>query len=102
MIDVASNVEEAKAGDFEPVDYVFMVLCSVMLLIGTLGNAAVFVISVCNRSMRTMMNVFLTNLAIGNFFFLLFCLPFNAMEDLHQHWYGGALMCKFVKFLQVS
>ncbi|KAG5872167.1 hypothetical protein JTB14_017092 [Gonioctena quinquepunctata] len=74
----------------------------VVFVIGLVGNCLVCVAVYRNHSMRTVTNYFIVNLALADFFVILFCLPPSVVWDVTGTWWFGTAMCKIVLYLQVS
>ena len=55
-----------------------------------------------NQNMRTVTNVFIVNLAVGDFLVILLCLPPTLVQNVSLTWFLGAAMCKTLLFLQVG
>jgi len=55
-----------------------------------------------NRTMRTVTNYFIVNLAVADFLVILICLPPTVLWDVTDTWFMGTLACKIVLYLQVS
>ena len=83
-------------------EWVLIVLYLYVFLVGLIGNSLVFFAVMRNRHMRTVTNFFIVNLATADFMVILICLPPTVFEDVTETWYMGKVMCKAVKYLQVS
>lgn len=55
-----------------------------------------------NRTMRTVTNYFIVNLAVADFLVILICLPPTVLWDVTETWFMGTLACKVVLYFQVS
>lgn len=42
------------------------------------------------------------NLAVADFMVCFICLPPTVLDDVTETWFMGSVMCKIVKYLQVS
>lgn len=73
----------------------------VVFVVGLVGNCLVCVAVYRNRSMRTVTNYFIVNLAVADFLVILFCLPPSVVWDVTSTWWFGTAMCKTVLYLQV-
>lgn len=71
-------------------------------ILGLVGNFLVVYAVWKNHSMRTVTNVFIVNLALGDFMVILVCLPSTLISDVLQTWFLGSTICKILIFLQVS
>lgn len=74
----------------------------VVFVVGLVGNCLVCVAVYRNRTMRTVTNYFIVNLAVADFLVILFCLPPSVVWDVTSTWWFGIAMCKTVLYLQVS
>lgn len=74
---------------------------AVIFLVGLVGNALVCVVVLCNAQMRTTTNVLILNLAASDLLFVVFCLPFTAVDYATPVWPFGELWCKTVQYLIV-
>ena len=52
--------------------------------------------------MRTVTNYYIVNLAVADFLVILICLPPTAIMDLTKKWIFNDIMCKVVRYSQVS
>lgn len=73
----------------------------VVFVVGLVGNCLVCVAVYRNRTMRTVTNYFIVNLAVADFLVILFCLPPSVVWDVTSTWWFGIAMCKTVLYLQV-
>lgn len=74
----------------------------IVFAVGLVGNCLVCVAVYRNRTMRTVTNYFIVNLAVADFLVILFCLPPSVVWDVTSTWWFGTVMCKTVLYLQVS
>ncbi|XP_049538173.1 RYamide receptor-like [Anopheles darlingi] len=72
------------------------------LLLSIVGNTSVIAIVASGRmGMRTVTNLYLANLALGDLLMTLFCIPFSfASLFVLQYWPFGPLLCHLVNYLQ--
>ncbi|XP_019352989.1 galanin receptor type 1 [Alligator mississippiensis] len=82
------------------------VLFGVIFLLGMVGNTLVLVvlghIRTRGRPSRSATNIFILNLSIADFSFLLFCVPFQATIYSLPEWVFGAFFCKWVHYLAMT
>ncbi|CAF1589079.1 unnamed protein product [Rotaria magnacalcarata] len=83
-------------------EWVFIVIYVIVFIVGTIGNILVIIVIQRNRSMRTVTNMFIMNLAAADLLVLLFCLPATVVQDVTKTWFFGLFLCKFVNYIQVS
>ncbi|BFY99600.1 hypothetical protein BsWGS_02640 [Bradybaena similaris] len=71
-------------------------------IVGLVGNGLVCFAVLRNHNMRTVTNVFIVNLAVGDFMVILVCLPPTLIQDVTETWFLGTVCCKAVIFLQTT
>ena len=82
--------------------------CTLILLsfcifvVGIVGNLLVVLVVIKNAHMRTITNIFIVNLAIGDILVILICLPPTILTDVTGNWYFGEAMCQIIPYVQVS
>lgn len=69
---------------------------------GLVGNALVCLSVLRNKSLQTVTNYYIVNLALADFLVILICLPPTVYWDLTLTWNFGLILCKLVLYLQVS
>ena len=74
----------------------------IVFVVGLVGNFLVCLAVWRNHHMRTVTNYFIVNLAIADFLVILVCLPPTVLGDVTETWFMGKIMCKIVKYFQVS
>lgn len=84
------------------IEWIIISIYSVIFLIGLIGNGLVCFVVIRVSHMRTIVNIFIVNLAVADFLVLLICMPPSVLADTTESWYLGDLMCKLVPFLQVE
>uniref|UniRef100_G1MY35 G-protein coupled receptors family 1 profile domain-containing protein n=1 Tax=Meleagris gallopavo TaxID=9103 RepID=G1MY35_MELGA len=93
----------AKGG---PEVVIVPVLFGLIFLLGMVGNTLVFVVlgrlRPGGRPSRSATNIFILNLSIADFSFLLFCVPFQATIYSLPEWIFGAFFCKWVHYLAMA
>lgn len=73
-----------------------------IILVGLVGNVTLMKTCLLVRSMRTVPNLFLSSLALGDLLLLLTCAPVDASRYLLDQWLFGRLGCKLIPFIQLS
>ncbi|CAF1125620.1 unnamed protein product [Rotaria sordida] len=82
-------------------EWICIILYAIVFFVGTIGNLLVIIVIQRNRSMRTVTNMFIMNLAAADLLVLLFCLPTTVVQDVTKTWFFGLFLCKFVNYTQV-
>uniref|UniRef100_A0A672T3K8 G-protein coupled receptors family 1 profile domain-containing protein n=1 Tax=Sinocyclocheilus grahami TaxID=75366 RepID=A0A672T3K8_SINGR len=100
-----SGTSHLKMSDHEdlnklnPASVIVSVVFSLIFLLGTIGNS--LVLAVLLRSGQVgynTTNLFILNLSVADFFFIIFCVPFQATIYSLEGWVFGSFMCKVVHF----
>ncbi|XP_050073866.1 neuropeptide SIFamide receptor-like [Anopheles maculipalpis] len=81
-------------------EWILIASHTVVFLMGLVGNALVCIAVYTNHTMRTVTNIFIVNLAVADFFVILFCLPPTVVWDVTETWFMGKAMCKVVIYFQ--
>ena len=68
----------------------------IIFLLGVTGNALVVYVVVRNKSMQTITNIFITNLAFGDIMMCLFAVPFTPLGFFLNSWIFGEALCHIV------
>lgn len=92
-----SNASESH--QLNPASVIVSVVFSLIFLLGTVGNS--LVLAVLLRSGQVgynTTNLFILNLSLADFSFIVFCVPFQATIYSLEDWVFGSFMCKVVHF----
>ncbi|CAF0734553.1 unnamed protein product [Adineta ricciae] len=81
-------------------EWICIILYVIVFIVGTIGNLLVIIVIQRNRSMRTVTNMFIMNLAAADLLVLVFCLPATVVQDVTKTWFFGLALCKFVNYVQ--
>lgn len=77
-----------------------IVLYAIICVLSLCGNMMVIVTLLRNRHMRTVTNVFLVNLAVGDLLLGVFCMPFTLVGSILRNFLFGKVMCVLLSYLQ--
>lgn len=77
------------------------ILFSIIGIVGLVGNALVVVVVMFNDQMRNTSNILILNLAVSDLLFVVFCVPFTAVDYVTSVWPFGDAWCKTVQYLIV-
>ena len=72
---------------------------SLIVIVGTIGNALVMIVVLTNKQMRNTTNVLILNLAMADLLFIVLCVPFTATDYVLNHWPFGLPWCQAVQYL---
>ncbi|XP_052771150.1 G-protein coupled receptor 83-like [Mya arenaria] len=83
---------------------VFLILAySIVIAVSLFSNTLVCHVIFKNKSMRTVTNIFIANLAVSDLLLTCFNVPFNIARNLIENWPFGSAMCQLINFsLMVS
>ncbi|OBS77668.1 hypothetical protein A6R68_19943 [Neotoma lepida] len=74
----------------------------VIITVGLLGNIMLVKIFLTNSAMRSVPNIFISNLAAGDLLLLLTCVPVDASRYFFDEWVFGKLGCKLIPAIQLT
>lgn len=81
---------------------ILVILHVSVFITGLVGNSLVCLSVYRNKSLQTVTNYYIVNLAVADFLVILICLPPTVYWDLKLTWNFGLVLCKLVLYLQVS
>ncbi|KAL8194756.1 UNVERIFIED_CONTAM: hypothetical protein K2H54_031312 [Gekko kuhli] len=101
-----SVLEKKDSSGGGPETVIVPVLFGLIFLLGMVGNTLVLVVlgrlRPGRRPSRSATNIFILNLSIADFSFLIFCVPFQATIYSLPEWVFGAFFCKWVHYLAMA
>ncbi|XP_063355315.1 gastrin-releasing peptide receptor-like [Pelmatolapia mariae] len=74
----------------------------IIIIVGLIGNVTLMKTCLLVRSMRTVPNLFLSSLALGDLLLLVTCAPVDASRYLVDEWLFGRVGCKLIPFIQLT
>jgi len=81
---------------------VFVTFYGVVFLLGLFGNSLVVYVVARNRTMQTIPNIFITNLAVADVMMCLLAVPFTPISGLMRSWVGLAQLYKLLYVIYSS
>ncbi|CAI5784197.1 neuropeptide Y receptor type 2, partial [Podarcis lilfordi] len=84
------------------VEVQIVLICAycVIILLGLVGNSLVIHVVIKFKSMRTVTNFFIANLAVADLLVNTLCLPFTLVYTLLGEWKLGPVLCHLVPYAQ--
>ncbi|KAE9553814.1 hypothetical protein FO519_002984 [Halicephalobus sp. NKZ332] len=73
---------------------------SLIFIIGLVGNIAVIHVTLKNRSLQSVQNIFIMNLAASDIVVCLLSLPITPITNIFKSWYFGSLLCRLIPWIQ--
>ena len=74
------------------------IIFGLFVFIGVAGNSLVIYSITSNKRMRTLTNILILNLAIGDLAFLVMCVPCATFRFIATYWPFGDIGCKFFHY----
>ncbi|KAM4559375.1 gastrin-releasing peptide receptor-like [Odontesthes bonariensis] len=74
----------------------------IIIIVGLVGNITLMKTCLLVKSMRTVPNLFLSSLALGDVLLLVTCAPVDASRYLVDEWLFGRVGCKLIPFIQLT
>ncbi|XP_030370873.1 allatostatin-A receptor isoform X2 [Scaptodrosophila lebanonensis] len=107
LTDLAStdnnNTSALSSEDDDRIEAVVRVLVpicfGIIAVTGFFGNLLVILVVLLNKNMHSTTNLLIVNLAVADLLFVIFCVPFTAVDYVMQYWPFGRLWCRTVQYL---
>lgn len=84
-----------------PETYIVPVVFGIIFLVGVIGNGCLIYILCRHKTMRSVPNTFIFNLALGDLLVLVFSVPFTSTIYTIDSWPYGEFVCKASEFAKV-
>ncbi|EFO22229.2 hypothetical protein LOAG_06254 [Loa loa] len=81
-------------------NYITIVSFCIIFFLSVVGNAVVVAVILQQRSMRSVTNIYLLNLAISDLMLSVVCMPPTLVSSVIYCWIFGDLLCKLFAYLQ--
>ncbi|XP_017463164.1 PREDICTED: cholecystokinin receptor type A-like, partial [Rhagoletis zephyria] len=101
-----NNTSDSAASDISSSIFTWDVLLTLILpyslifVLAVVGNLLVIITLTLNRSMRSVTNIFLLNLAISDLLLGVFCMPATLVGVLLRRFIFGRFMCHLISYMQ--
>lgn len=95
----ASNTGQDQVVRIPWVMSLFIFFYSLIFLIGLTGNCLVAFVVMRNKTMQTITNIFITNLAISDILMCLLAVPFTPISFFLNSWIFGKALCHIVPMI---
>lgn len=90
---------ETDNGFLDTIKPMVIICFSLIGITGFLGNTLVIFVVLMNPQMRSTTNMLIINLAIADLLFVIFCVPFTAIDYVAHEWPLGNAWCKIDQYL---
>ncbi|XP_045034974.1 neuropeptide CCHamide-2 receptor isoform X1 [Daphnia magna] len=81
--------------------YIVPVVFGIIFLVGVIGNGSLIYVLCRHKSMRSVPNTFIFNLAVGDLLILICTVPFTSTIYTFDSWPYGEFVCKASEFAKV-
>uniref|UniRef100_A0A914WZ92 G-protein coupled receptors family 1 profile domain-containing protein n=1 Tax=Plectus sambesii TaxID=2011161 RepID=A0A914WZ92_9BILA len=78
----------------------FAIFYLLIFVTGLVGNVTVMFLTLRERSLQTVQNIFILNLAASDVIVCLLSLPITPVTNVYKLWYFGELMCHLLPWVQ--
>uniref|UniRef100_A0A0M3HXG7 G_PROTEIN_RECEP_F1_2 domain-containing protein n=1 Tax=Ascaris lumbricoides TaxID=6252 RepID=A0A0M3HXG7_ASCLU len=79
---------------------IFSLLYAIIFVVGLIGNLSVIVATMKYRSLQSVQNIFILNLAASDVILCLLSIPLTPVTLIVKQWYFGAVLCRTVALIQ--
>ncbi|XP_002731022.1 neuromedin-B receptor-like [Saccoglossus kowalevskii] len=101
--DLGPNATDSYTGQhLGPEAIIIPTIFALIFIVGVIGNGTLVRIVIMDPSMRSVPNIFIASLAMGDLLLLLVFVPFNAITYMTTSWPLGEGMCKVINCVQVA
>ncbi|XP_013379732.2 neuromedin-B receptor-like [Lingula anatina] len=76
------------------------IIFSLIFILGLVGNSVVIYTVLRNKAMKSVPNILIVSMAVGDLILILISVPFTAAVYAFPHWLFGNFVCKLNAFLQ--
>ncbi|XP_051500911.1 neuromedin-B receptor [Myxocyprinus asiaticus] len=73
-----------------------------IITVGLLGNITLVKIFITTSAMRSVPNIFISSLAVGDILLLVTCVPVDAFRYFYEEWIFGTVACKMIPVIQLT
>lgn len=98
MNDTEENEDSYIPYHQRPETYIVPIIFGLIFIVGLIGNSSLIYILCRHKTMRSVPNTFIFNLALGDLLVLLFSVPFTSTIYTLESWPFGEFICKFTEF----
>ncbi|KAK0396694.1 hypothetical protein QR680_001817 [Steinernema hermaphroditum] len=71
-----------------------------MFIMGILGNVSIIHVTLQHRTLQTVQNMFILNLAASDIIVCLLSLPITPVTNIFKNWYFGSVLCRLIPWVQ--
>ncbi|XP_030746843.1 prolactin-releasing peptide receptor-like [Sitophilus oryzae] len=95
-----TTVHKLDIIDKKGVQVLFLIAYTTIFVVGVCGNVLVCFVVFRNKAMRTVTNLFITNLALSDILLCVLAVPFTPLYTFLGKWVFGSLICHMVPYAQ--
>jgi hypothetical protein len=91
--------EEKLRSDGDKIKLIlFVIIYTLIFIIGITGNSLVVYVVCRKKSMQSVTNLFIMNLALSDIFMCLLAVPFTPISFFSDYWLLGRFLCHLIPF----
>ncbi|GMR61168.1 hypothetical protein PMAYCL1PPCAC_31363 [Pristionchus mayeri] len=78
----------------------FALFYSTIFMMGLAGNFAIIYVTLKHRTLQTVQNMFILNLAASDIIVCLLSLPITPVTNIYKNWFFGSVLCRLIPWVQ--
>uniref|UniRef100_A0A1I7Z7X5 G_PROTEIN_RECEP_F1_2 domain-containing protein n=1 Tax=Steinernema glaseri TaxID=37863 RepID=A0A1I7Z7X5_9BILA len=78
----------------------FAFIYAIIFILGIVGNVAIIHVTLQHRTLQTVQNMFILNLAASDIIVCLLSLPITPVTNIFKNWYFGSVLCRLIPWVQ--
>ncbi|GMT35922.1 hypothetical protein PFISCL1PPCAC_27219, partial [Pristionchus fissidentatus] len=78
----------------------FAIFYSTIFVLGLAGNVAIIYVTLKHRTLQTVQNMFILNLAASDIIVCLLSLPITPVTNIYKNWFFGSVLCRLIPWVQ--
>ncbi|GMT06337.1 hypothetical protein PENTCL1PPCAC_28511 [Pristionchus entomophagus] len=78
----------------------FALFYSTIFVLGLAGNFAIIYVTLKHRTLQTVQNMFILNLAASDIIVCLLSLPITPVTNIYKNWFFGSVLCRLIPWVQ--
>jgi neuropeptide Y receptor len=79
---------------------IFLSIYTFIFIFGLIGNSAIIILTCKYRSLQTVQNIFIINLALADIILCCLSVPLSPISYIFKRWFFGSLLCRVVGGIQ--
>uniref|UniRef100_A0A914WZN6 G-protein coupled receptors family 1 profile domain-containing protein n=1 Tax=Plectus sambesii TaxID=2011161 RepID=A0A914WZN6_9BILA len=72
----------------------------IIFVLGVVGNLALIHVTLQHRTLQTVQNMFILNLAASDIIVCMLSLPITPVTNIYKNWFFGTVLCRLIPWVQ--